>query len=425
MRIKQIKIEKLFGLEKNNFDIACYPNEYITILYAFNGTGKTTLLRLIDAVLDVKLQILDSIPFKKIELFFDNEDFVCVEKNGEYKKSFGETCVKDLYCFDAKGSLKQFEGKEDETPIYPISYTTVLDKKEEKYYLQFSNDFAQEVREEYKKDSNQIIKHNSKKINTLAFQYLNVCYFEQKEKNDILKFKMFLVPELKTKIKTLGIFANKDFNRFFSEEINFEETNSTLGKFLESEAFTNYKQNGTIAIEASELQKNWNFSSKFFYDIPDKTETICKEIKEKIKTNLTEVEKFIDLINKKFIMEFKKLEIDNEAGLVIVPTDPYDDFEKLPLSILSSGEKNLIVLFYELMFITPEKEFPNQEIIVLIDEPESSLHILWQNQLLQAIMDIVKEKKNIQVIVATHSAEIVNEYIGLQSPMVSERIKYE
>lgn len=454
MRIKQIKIEKLFGLEKNNFDIACYPNEYITILYAFNGTGKTTLLRLIDAVLDVKLQVLDSIPFKKIELFFDNGDSVCVEKNGEYKKSFKETKVKDLYCFDSKGTLKQFEGKEDEIPVYPISYTTVLDKKDEKYYLQFSRDFAQQVREEYEKDSRQIIKYNSKSINTLEFHYRSPIYFEidinNKENNVFNKLKKSLTKKIQIK----GIFANKDYNRLFCDEPAFEKTTNFINQIFELPVFENYNLSDTIYLDKHEIEKIYSYvmfekndfkttdekkripedskkiilfenHQKWPYILPDKTELVCKKNQELLNKNETaEVDKFINLINQNFIMEFKMLARNKNNELVIVPAGPYKDFDELPLSILSSGEKNLIVLFYELMFITPEKEFPKQDIIVLIDEPESSLHISWERNILKNIIPICEEK-NIQVLIATHSPAIDSGYLNLQSPMISERYQVE
>lgn len=44
----------------------------------------------------------------------------------------------------------------------------------------------------------------------------------------------------------------------------------------------------------------------------------------------------------------------------------------LSLEQLSSGEKQEIVLFYELIFET------DSQLLLLIDEPEISLHIMWQ-----------------------------------------------
>ena len=83
MKLKNIKIENLFGLEQNNFDIDCFPNEFVTILYGFNGIGKTTILRLVDAILNINVSVLKKIKFNRIELRFDDEKKIVVKKEVE------------------------------------------------------------------------------------------------------------------------------------------------------------------------------------------------------------------------------------------------------------------------------------------------------------------------------------------------------
>ncbi len=56
---------------------------------------------------------------------------------------------------------------------------------------------------------------------------------------------------------------------------------------------------------------------------------------------------------------------------------------------------------YELIFKTEENT------LVLIDEPEISLHITWQKEFLNDILRIIDLQK-MQVIVATHSPQIIN-----------------
>lgn len=70
-----------------------------------------------------------------------------------------------------------------------------------------------------------------------------------------------------------------------------------------------------------------------------------------------------------------------------------------PLSIemLSSGEKQLIILLTEALL---QK---SQNSVFIADEPELSLHIDWQRKLLSSIRDL---NSNAQIIVATHSPEI-------------------
>lgn len=75
--------------------------------------------------------------------------------------------------------------------------------------------------------------------------------------------------------------------------------------------------------------------------------------------------------------------------------------ESIPLSKLSSGEKQLLILFIEALL---QKQQPY---IFLADEPELSLHISWQRQIISAI---TKLNPNAQVIVATHSPEIAAKF---------------
>ena len=67
---------------------------------------------------------------------------------------------------------------------------------------------------------------------------------------------------------------------------------------------------------------------------------------------------------------------------------------------LASGELQLIILFTFLYF---RFERPDQEFTVLVDEPELSLHVAWQNR----YVDNIREANpNAQFIIATHSPEI-------------------
>ena len=69
---------------------------------------------------------------------------------------------------------------------------------------------------------------------------------------------------------------------------------------------------------------------------------------------------------------------------------------------MSSGEQHEVILLYELIFNT------KSNVLVLIDEPEISLHITWQKEFLSDLLKIIKIQ-NIQVLIATHSPSIIND----------------
>ena len=113
-------------------------------------------------------------------------------------------------------------------------------------------------------------------------------------------------------------------------------------------------------------------------------------------------------VNDKF--RHKTILLDREAGLVAQG----DGGKNLSLHSLSSGEQHELVLHYDLLFKTP----PNT--VVLIDEPELSLHVEWQKKFLPDLMDIV-QLSGFDAVVATHSPFIVGDrddlMVGLGDPV--------
>ncbi len=96
----------------------------------------------------------------------------------------------------------------------------------------------------------------------------------------------------------------------------------------------------------------------------------------------------------------KHLEVDRRYGFRFVS----DNSERTILSPeqMSSGEQHLSIIAFELLFMAPD------ESLVLIDEPEISLHLMWQLDFLKNMQSILK-LRDLQAIVATHSPEIFNQ----------------
>ena len=111
----------------------------------------------------------------------------------------------------------------------------------------------------------------------------------------------------------------------------------------------------------------------------------------------------LDSLNGKF--RHKQLRVDRVQGLAVeVGGDP------LPLDSLSSGEQHELILHYDLLF----RVQPNT--VVLLDEPELSLHIEWQSKFLSDLMAIVK-LSGFDALVATHSPHIVGDRDDLMAEL--------
>jgi len=73
----------------------------------------------------------------------------------------------------------------------------------------------------------------------------------------------------------------------------------------------------------------------------------------------------------------------------------------IPADLLSSGEQHKLVMYFQLIFKTTES------MLVLIDEPELSFHVLWQTTFIDEMKQLVSQK-NLQMIIATHSPQIID-----------------
>lgn len=109
------------------------------------------------------------------------------------------------------------------------------------------------------------------------------------------------------------------------------------------------------------------------------------------------ITQFTTLVNRFFADSGKKLAID-EVGWLYVSIG--DDSRPQPLDILSSGERQLVVIFGHLAI---NREI-NRAGIFVIDEPEISLHLKWQEIFVDSIL---AASPGNQFILATHSPAIV------------------
>jgi predicted ATP-binding protein involved in virulence len=102
---------------------------------------------------------------------------------------------------------------------------------------------------------------------------------------------------------------------------------------------------------------------------------------------------FTEIINPLFEKTEKKIDINEFTNELI--------FRKkdtiIKLTDLSSGEKQMLILLFSLFLME------NEPHIILMDEPEASLHIEWQQKLIDVMQAV---NPNCQFIISTHSPSI-------------------
>lgn len=109
---------------------------------------------------------------------------------------------------------------------------------------------------------------------------------------------------------------------------------------------------------------------------------------------LSKVTLLEEIVNNRFLR--KQISVNTDDGLTIHANRG----QRMGPQNLSSGEQHELILIYDLLFNVPENS------LVLIDEPEISLHVAWQQRFL-ADLSRIAELSSIRFIVATHSPQII------------------
>ena len=178
--------------------------------------------------------------------------------------------------------------------------------------------------------------------------------------------------------KVMKNFLSKKANKKIKKSISIED----IMKSLEQEEFLT-------------LINNFPFLAKIqaLLELYKETEKEKQEYERPTKL-------FIEISNaflKSTLFPQKKLIITEDGSLML----QIDEFHIVDLRSLSSGEKQLLILLLRTLL---QK---NKKGVYKTDEPELSLHINWQEKLTDALKKI---NSNIQLILATHSPDIVSKF---------------
>lgn len=187
-----------------------------------------------------------------------------------------------------------------------------------------------------------------------------------------------------TYIRSFDVPAN---TRKKTESILLQELKNTINQNGEGTSFFDYRMKMLNFPEQAEIIKQR--IDAFFRLINSLFEDTGKEI-------------MIDPLNNTIVFSIENTgkAIITEDGERIYTSDNqplYTEDEKIQLEQLSSGEKQMLLILTT-VFLQEEK--PN---ILLMDEPEISLHITWQDRLIETIREL---NPNCQLIITTHSPNI-------------------
>ena len=134
---------------------------------------------------------------------------------------------------------------------------------------------------------------------------------------------------------------------------------------------------------------------------------LMKELDSKVDSGNADKEaldRLVSSLNKLYTN--KKAYLDDNGHLKVSLEGHYD----IPVDNLSSGEKQVFIMFYTILFAAENGS------LVIIDEPEISLHVAWQQKLGRIFLEFC-DCKDLQMIIATHSPMIIHDRWDLSREM--------
>lgn len=416
--LKSLQIEQLFGRFNYTIELQKTP---ITILTGPNGFGKSTILKIVDAISAKNILFFYKLAFKKITVTFtDNTTFSIERKQRDGK-------LPDLYIDNQKFPIDIVVSNRIHSPwlrrLSPeewIDYRTreKITRDQIIFHLFDSDDSIQDVLEfsgisdkDARKYSSIIrdIKSAAQKcgnVRLISEQRLIRKELDEDDDEQIIDVINQLPKKMRAKISELTANYSKAANSLDSSYpqrlLSTEDGLSSRTEFETKMKVANEKFAKLSKYDLVDLHfiRSVNYKDEFakalkvYFEDFEKKYTVFADFIDKL-------DLYTEIINSRFT--FKKIKVTRDAGLVVVDSSD----STLSLEQLSSGEKQEIVLFYELIFET------DGQLLLLIDEPEISLHIMWQKMFMDDL-DRVVRLGNLHVMIATHAPQIINNHWDIQ-----------
>lgn len=429
MNIDRVYVKGLFN--DFNHDLSFEDNERIMILTGPNGSGKTTILKLLDILFNQPLTQLLEIPFQEIGIAFDNKKRLIVERVLDtHHEDEGRLPLNLTLHWDGEKELfKPPRAFVDiENLGFPLSaieeYIPILDRVDRQHWFNpetgdmldlydvlvaYPDRFPTRLLREVMPipDWLQGIKRsiNVRFIETERLTRTSVSRHWRHRRTmnttrTISHYSRELAGRIQRSIANYGALSQK-LDRTFPSRLVTNQTNSRnsiegLRKDLAAieEKRQLLEESGLLA----EKQRDFNIPDLSGANNAQRNvlTVYADDAKEKLAVFddlYNKVSAFKRIVNSRFSR--KQVSV-NEKGLFVSK----DGETALKLEMLSSGEQHELVMLYELFFRASSNS------LILIDEPEISLHVAWQEKWLDDLEEASK-LSNFRAIVATHSPEII------------------
>jgi len=443
-RLLEFSVDNLYGLY--NHKVKFNQSEEICILHGPNGVGKTALLKCINYLFSSDFESLSKIPFHKINAVLDSgvnisltrlspnpsvldaiqslstrklEVVIFLKEKVIAKHTFSPSAARKVnqhfitwYGQNADERLKEkvVYMEDDVGDIYDARVDEALDsitkgkrKSGAKHVRTLLNSFSVHFVE-----TNRLFRHN------VGSDAAIIGGGSGKTVHTVQECAKDLILRISSALKNYGAKSqqlDQSFpHRFISVTMPPMEVDELKEKL--SQIGAKLKDLRSIGLLDADSVQPFDIESLDFVE-KNKIEIMSLYVRdsqaklEVFDSILARVQLLLGSINLKF--RNKRVLLSKARGFFV----KLDSGDELSLDLLSSGEQHELVLMYELLFKVPA------ETLVLIDEPELSLHVSWQKAFLPELISIAREV-GFTAVVATHSPFIVGDRYDLMSALDAE-----
>lgn len=439
MKIKRVTVKQLFNLF--NHEISLNSTEGVTIIHGPNGFGKTVMLNMIYKLFHSDYYIFYNIPFEEFTIYLDNGNILTVKRNVKSKKLRNKNSIELIeISIEYKEAEKQdpnifkipsFDSASLGFPIGIISSeipelerigprlwynSKTLEKMSMYKVLEIYGD-ALPINQELIAQEPEWFKDIKKSLKIHLIETQRLMKFKKHERSPyhfreidretsipvVNEYARKLASNIESTFAAYGSLSQSLDRTFPLRSLDVEEVKKYTIRELKTHLLelenkrSNFVNAGVLDAETKinfeDFFKKININNKhmisvYVTDTQNKL-SVFDELYNKIRV-------FTRIINSRFL--YKKLSVSKSAGYTI----KMNSGETIPPNVLSSGEQNELILFFELLFNVS----PNS--LILIDEPELSLHVEWQEKFLNDLLEITKII-GFDALIATHSPEIIND----------------
>lgn len=414
MNIDRILVAGLF--HEYDYEIDLTREGPITIIYGPNGAGKSTILRATDAVFNDRLEYLVSFPFGRFTFELNDGTSLSVEQTADRLSDSWTEEGDEVSNWKVSVSGRLNQGNKQAWNIPLITAEISASRPVERLYRRYMPPSVEHVGREAKQEYKSLIESIRVKFVSTARLSSDggANRLEQLNKQMVIAIK-----EAREEYLAEVNRSSRWFVRVLIDRMSDEDSTAPDLESLEARYHELIMSRGELAqiglLDASDTFAGPGLDS--LGDMPDAARTVLglwldveqarlSVFTDRFPTLYKRLKLLREILEAFYLGEFPFVRFDRDTGLDVTK-NPLRSIGESPVSPfglthngLSSGEQHLFVMMYEMLF----KSRPGS--LLLIDEPEISLHIRWQQMFIDTLASIAN-MCDYRAIVSTHSPSII------------------